>query len=119
MIKVSDLSGELLKHVTAAQTLKQRGFYVFKRLKNSYCYMYHRVLNTLSLYHFCVRCSQLVPMINTMPHQEGIIMPVSGFRPEVNENCAVRVISRVVVISYRRFGTTYPSHLQESRKFDP
>ena len=35
-MKASDLSGELLKRVTAAQTLKQRGFYIFKRLKNNF-----------------------------------------------------------------------------------
>jgi hypothetical protein len=59
-------------------------------------------------------------MINAMPRKEGIGMLVSGFRREVNENCALRVImQRVVVIPYRRFGTTYPSHLQESRKLDP
>jgi hypothetical protein len=38
---------------------------------------------------------------------------ISGFRPEVDENCAFWVITRrVVVIPYQRFGTTYRSQLQ-------
>jgi hypothetical protein len=42
---------------------------------------------------------------------------ISGFRREVSENCALLwvITQRVVVISYRRFGTAYRSHPQGSR----
>jgi hypothetical protein len=42
---------------------------------------------------------------------------ISVFRRELDENCALLVITqRILVIPYRRFGTTYWSHLQGSRK---
>jgi hypothetical protein len=42
---------------------------------------------------------------------------ISGFRHELNENCALLVITqRIAVIPYRRFETTYRFHLQGSRK---
>jgi hypothetical protein len=41
---------------------------------------------------------------------------ISGFRREVDENCALLVITQcTVVIYYRRFGTTYWSPPQGSR----
>jgi hypothetical protein len=41
----------------------------------------------------------------------------SGFRREVDENCALFwvITQQVVVISYRRFGTIYWFHAQGSR----
>ena len=85
-MKVTDLPGELIKRVIADQTVKYRGFQIFKRLKNSYCYMYRRILHPLALYYFCVRYRKLVPVINAVPRKEGIRMLVSGFRREVDEN---------------------------------
>jgi hypothetical protein len=47
----------------------------------------------------------------------------SGFRREVDENCGIWVfMQRVVVIYYRRIGTTYRTHPQGSRikkRLDP
>jgi len=41
---------------------------------------------------------------------------ISGFRHKADRNVLFRVITqRVVVISYRRFGTTHQFHLQGSR----
>jgi len=42
---------------------------------------------------------------------------ISGFRLEVDENCALlsHYIKRVLLIPYRRFGTSYRSHLQGLR----
>ena len=42
--------------------------------------------------------------------------PISSFRREADENCALlRYYARVVVIPYRRFWTTHRSHLRGSR----
>ena len=51
--------------------------------------MYHRILHPLSLYHFCVRYSKLVPVISAVPRKEGIRILVSGHHREVDENCAL------------------------------
>jgi len=50
-------------------------------------------------------------------HQSEIIRVISGFRSKQDENCrSSRVVTqRVVVISYRRFGTTYRLYPQGSR----
>ena len=49
--------------------------------------------------------------------EQPVMCVISAFHRKVGENCAVLgVTQRVVVISYRRFGTTYRSHLQGSRK---
>jgi len=42
---------------------------------------------------------------------------ISGFRREVDGKCALLgyYAESIVVVSYRRFGTNYKSHLQESR----
>jgi hypothetical protein len=41
---------------------------------------------------------------------------ISDFRREVDENCnLIAFTQRTVAIPYRRFGTTYRSHLQGSR----
>jgi len=49
----------------------------------------------------------------------GKVCVNSGFRCEVDENCAFWAITqRVLVISYRSFGTIYRSHLEGSRITD-
>jgi hypothetical protein len=45
---------------------------------------------------------------------------ISGFRRDVHEICAVLgYYAAYSVVLYRRFGTTYQSHLQESRSLGP
>jgi len=42
---------------------------------------------------------------------------ISGFRRDVDEICAIlEYYAAIVVIPYWRFGTTYSSHLQGSRR---
>jgi len=58
---------------------------------------------------------QVVHRAGFDPEEESYFpLVISDFRSKVDENCIFWVITqRVVVITYRRFGTTYRSRLQK------
>jgi len=55
------------------------------------------------LFQACISLSFLV-----------IIIVISGFRRGVNETLALPGCYKTLIVSYRRFGTTYRCHLQRS-----
>jgi hypothetical protein len=103
---------------------------VHQRVARKRCW-FSSSFTVVRLYSNSKRC----PLIYKIQYQIGVI---SGFRCEVFGNCAILdyyaansgdfsptfrdnlsvpsavwvITQRVVVISYRRFGTTYPSHPQ-------
>jgi hypothetical protein len=58
----------------------------------------------------------VAPELQDVASKENAMLCVlSGFRLEVTGNCALLRYAQRVQVIYRRFGTTYPSHLQGSR----